>query len=456
MSKNDFGKQQTKKTWPENCVWPKPCEWSFDYDEDTLPMELDEDAEELEEIKDYFDSLVEEGRLNEDYSLNEDYDEEEDFTPKIGIDYWDDGFDVDGWRMDLSAHINLLKISINNPVIDPVCNIQNAINYRFVNENLLRQAFTRRAFAIERGLEGYSGHEGCSEELEFLGDSIMNTIVTHEIIRQFAANDCINVEAPFTCKYHEGELTRLRARFICKEHLSTRAIELGLDEYILYGTGEEPSESSREDMMEALIGAVAVDCNWNMDVLEKLVNQLLNIQLDCPDMILKKSYYEIFNAWHQKHFGEIPKYEVYEKVCEKRTQFYYADIRFSVPENDKGIYTRQYLSCEDVTRSAARERAAKSAYLFVVMNGLWVNLKDAGIVPDQENSINQLQELFQKKYVDEKPEYEYEERPGDRWYVSCVCGSFHGWGEAGSKVKAKKQAAYMTIASIYKSAGLLS
>ena len=52
-----------------------------------------------------------------------------------------------------------------------------------------------------------------------------------------------------------------------------------------------------------------------------------------------------------------------------------------------------------------RENAARRAYEFIVRNGLWKNLSEAGIVPDLDNSINQLQELYQKKYLEEKPEY---------------------------------------------------
>ena len=58
-----------KRRWPENCAWPEPV-WEGEgtwWDEDTVdPLLLDEDGQELLEIKDYFDALVEEGRLNED------------------------------------------------------------------------------------------------------------------------------------------------------------------------------------------------------------------------------------------------------------------------------------------------------------------------------------------------------------------------------------------------------
>lgn len=52
------------KRWPKNCVWPEPA-WDGEgvaWEEDDVdPMLLDEDGRELLEIKEYFDTLVEEG-----------------------------------------------------------------------------------------------------------------------------------------------------------------------------------------------------------------------------------------------------------------------------------------------------------------------------------------------------------------------------------------------------------
>ena len=89
------------RRWPENCAWPEPAwngggtVWEFD---DVDPFLLDEGGQELVEIREYFDTLVEEGRLNEDYSLNEDYEDEEsdeqddweypdEFVPEMGEYY---------------------------------------------------------------------------------------------------------------------------------------------------------------------------------------------------------------------------------------------------------------------------------------------------------------------------------------------------------------------------------
>ncbi len=446
--------RENRKSWPEGCIWPKPAENGFFWEaEDADRLPLDEEAQELLDIKEYFDELVEEGRLNEDYSLNEDYEDWEDdgaedeaddelWTPEKGSDYWDDGFDVEGWEEDLQNHLNLLKLLLPSPVDD----IQRIICYEFINENLLRQAFTRRAFALEHGV-------GDSENLELIGDAVLNTAVTREIARQLTEVDETKPDGPFRSLYTEGDLSRIRQHFICREYLSERATELELDRYILYGSQEQPSNSAREDMMEAVLGAVAADCGWDWYTLEAVVDRLLCVQVMRTDLFLKETHYDLFNTWHQKKFGRMPEYEVSKGMPHRDgTVEYLCTLRFQIPENDKGIWTSQRVDVQEMTRSKARERAAFEAYAFVMNHGLWMNLKDAELVPDLENSINQLQELYQKKYV-EQPDYTFEEDL-QGWRCECVCGGVNGYGRASGKTAAKKKAAFMVLVRLMMSAGL--
>lgn len=455
------------KPWPENCLWPEPL-WDGNGDfweaEDADMLSGDEDLEELLDIKEYMDGLVEEGRLLPDYSLDPDYEEEDDedrddgferdesddsFIPEKGLDYWDDGFDIEGWEEDLTSHLNLLKL----PLPSPAAEIRDIIGYEFVNENLLRQAFTRRAFGLEYGV-------GDSEQLEFFGDSVLNLCVTQEISRQLTDVITINTDGPFRAVRDEGELSKIREHFVCREYLSERAELLGLDQYILYGSGEEPSESAREDMMEALIGAVAADSGWDWRILEDVVDRLVEVQLMRPDEFLKATHFDLFNSWHQKHFGRMPEYEITRMTGKKPGENRYnCSLRYSVPENDQGVWTAQRIDVEEETRSKAREMAADQAYRFVMNHGLWIRLADAGIEPRLEDAINQLQELYQKKYV-EAPVYEFHDKEtepfleNDEWYCSCTCSGVHGYGRAIGKTKAKKEAAFMVLVMLMKSAGI--
>ena len=429
------------KAWPKDCQWSKPgfsdnC-WET---EDAENMPVDDECQDLLDIKEYMDELVKCGRLNDDYSLNEDFDEDDasdEFEPEIGSDYWVDGFDYELWSDDVIERLDLLKLSVNSPANL----IQQTIGYEFVNENLLRQAFTRRSFGAEYGVDD-------NEKLEFIGDAVIQQIVTRVIVDQLTANDAFHVEGPFVSKYSEGDLSKLRMQFVSKEYLSKRAVELGLDEFILYGAGDSKSSGSLEDMIEALVGAVAIDSNWDSNALESVVDRLLCIQITNPDVFLKATYYDIFNSWHQKHFQKMPEYEMSasDRKC-------FCTLRFLVPDNQKGIRTSQRIDVVGFSRSATREEAAFKAYCFVMNNGLWINLADAGVVPSMDNSINQLQELFQKKYVDE-PAYSFECLTGDVWHCNCVCSGIEGQGRGPSKTIAKKKAAFAVLVRLLSAAGI--
>ena len=446
MSKN--------KCWPANCVWPEPIRnLEEEYVDTDLVLsdyfELDEGGKELLDIREYMDEQVELGRLNPDYTLNEEYDEDdiEPWEPEKGENFWNAGFLIDEWEDEMTVCVNRLKLPVQDFENSPVVCICRIIGYNFINENILRQAFTRRAFQIEYGLAG------CSEELEFFGDTVLNTVVTREIYKQFTENSAMTVDAPFKSKFDEGDMSKMRSRFIGKEHLAKRAKELGLDRFILFGTDEKVTETGLEDMMEALIGAVAVDSDWNWLVLEEIVDRLINVQLKSPEDLIKPAAYELLNSWHQKHFGCMPEYEIFRRNIQNGEIYYDCSVRYFVPDNDKGINTAQriYLS-DQPNRTAARERAAEMIIAFVRQNGLWVDLKSVNIEPKLEDAINQLQELKQKKYVDE-PVYSFNES-SDGWRCECNCSGVVGYGMAASKTKAKKKAAYMVIASLFKSSGI--
>ena len=441
-------KENAERSWPRDCVWPEPLyddmglSW---YAEDIEATELDEEGEDLMDVREYFDYLVECGRLNDDYTWNYNYkelDEEypefpedpEDFSPDAGAEYWSDRFEYEMWEDDLSDHYNCLKIAPSG--FDTIIEIEEIIDYRFINENLLRQAFTRRSFAAENGLSG------CNEELELVGDAVLNNVITREIVSQLTDMDTHRVDAPFASRYREGDLSRIRSSFVSGEFLSAKAEEHGLSKFILYGESETPGASANEDMMEALIGAVMVDSGWNWDVAESLVDRLLCVQLGDPDRLLQKTYFEIFNSWHQKHFGMRPDYTIDGR------DYYTCIVRFNVPPNDRDIWTSQIQYGYGHTRSQARELAAELAYRFVMSNGLWTNISEAGITPDPENSINQLQELYQKKYLESAPEYQFYELPDDRWRCRCSCAGIQGYGVGNSKTKAKKAAAFEILSQV--------
>ena len=410
-----------------------------------IGLKVDEETEALLKIMEYYDDLVDQGILNKKYALIKNDEIDEDWEPSIGEEYWiDNRFHLDLLEDELSESMNRLKLPVKDISKDPVYVIQRVTGYEFINENLIRQAFTRRSFAKEYNV-------GDSEKLELLGDSVLNLIVTKIMMSHLAEMSKYIPGGPFRSKYSEGELSRIRASFINKDYLSSRLDELKLDQYVLYGNDEQPSSSAKEDTLEALIGAVAIDCNWDMEILEEVTDKLLCVQLTAPDRFLKKTHYELLNSWHQKHFGCIPIYETELIRDHKNHKVYSCKITFHVPDSDS--WYLKTMDAQSDTRNGAREKAAMFAYAFLVKHGLWISLKDVDIIPSLDLSINQLQELNQKGYT-EKPVYEFKEEENNQWHCSCICNGVNGYGWGSSKTAAKKKAAYMVLVRLLNASSL--
>lgn len=117
------------------------------------------------------------------------------------------------------------------------------LNYEFKNIDLLKQALTHR-----------SAHVLNNERLEFLGDSLLSTVIANALFQQFPQNS-------------EGELSRLRASLVKGEMLSLIAQEIGLGDFLILGQGELKSGGFRRasilaDALEAIFAAIYLDSDF--------------------------------------------------------------------------------------------------------------------------------------------------------------------------------------------------
>ena len=125
--------------------------------------------------------------------------------------------------------------------------LEGKIGYTFRDRSLLVLALTHTSFANE----AHSGHLGSNERLEFLGDAVLELV----------SSDFFYREKP---KLSEGELTKLRASFVCEPALAYCAEQIPLPPYLLLGRGEEMTggrlrPSIVSDALEAVIGAIYLD-----------------------------------------------------------------------------------------------------------------------------------------------------------------------------------------------------
>jgi ribonuclease-3 len=138
--------------------------------------------------------------------------------------------------------------------------LQKRLGHLFADESLLRQALTHASYGHEKRQRLPD-----NQRLEFLGDAVLQLIVTDELFRRFP-------EMP------EGRLTVLRARLVNRHHLQELAQTLGLGGHLILGRGEENSHGRERgsilaDAVEAVIGAVFAEAGW--PVARGIVLQLL-------------------------------------------------------------------------------------------------------------------------------------------------------------------------------------
>lgn len=136
--------------------------------------------------------------------------------------------------------------------------LQRKLGYGFAQASLLQRALTHRSHGVAH-----------NERIEFLGDSVLNCCVAHELYRRFG-------------DLKEGELSRLRANLVRQETLAELAQELELGTYLRLGEGELKSGGFRRpsilaDGLEALFGAVFLDGGFAaaQDVIRGLYAHLL-------------------------------------------------------------------------------------------------------------------------------------------------------------------------------------
>jgi ribonuclease-3 len=124
---------------------------------------------------------------------------------------------------------------------------QKNLGVSFHQKSLLEQAFVHSSYLNENPDFTWPSNE----RLEFLGDAILNFIVTEKLYEEFP-------------KLPEGELTGIRASLVCRDTLARLASSLKLGDWLLLGRGEEANEgrtkaSNLANAMEALVGALYLD-----------------------------------------------------------------------------------------------------------------------------------------------------------------------------------------------------
>lgn len=129
--------------------------------------------------------------------------------------------------------------------------LESELGFTFRNRSLLMLALTHPSIAHEAGVGHLQQH---NQRLEFLGDAVLQVVVTEELYRKFPG-------------VGEGPLTQARAQLVNRGALAAHGQRLRLGNYLMLSRGEETTggrtrSSTVADAFEALVGAVYLDAGF--------------------------------------------------------------------------------------------------------------------------------------------------------------------------------------------------
>ncbi len=158
--------------------------------------------------------------------------------------------------------------------------IEETIRYHFSNKGLFIQAFTRSSYAVEQGVPS-------NEVLEFIGDKIIDIAVVKAMAGKFGlmmpgSNEDGYQYFTISTNQTEKDFTEIKKKLVCNEYLASVIELLKLDDYLLMGRSDIEGKVNKEikvkaDLLEAIIGAIAIDSNWDRETLNNVCDYMLSI-----------------------------------------------------------------------------------------------------------------------------------------------------------------------------------
>lgn len=211
--------------------------------------------------------------------------------------------------------------------------LERQIGYAFKDKELLRTALTHTSYANEhRTNKNSKSRTKNNERLEFLGDSVLNLIITTHLFKALG-------------RVSEGEMSRIRSTIVCEKSLRDAAEGFDLKNYLLLGKGEEQTggrnrDSIIADAMEALIGAIYLDSGLASaeSFIKKVMTKIIDLALEGK---LFKDYKTQYQEMVQRHSDAKIEYLV---------------IREQGPDHNKIFTVKLLLNGEFVSMGEGRNK----------------------------------------------------------------------------------------------------
>lgn len=220
-----------------------------------------------------------------------------------------------------------------------ISDFEKLIGIDFNDKSILTQAFTHRSYLNEnRNIKG--GH---NERLEFLGDAVLELVITHYLYEKYPGKN-------------EGDLTSIRSALVNAQTCAQVATELGVNDFLLLSRGEAKDIGRARqyilaNALEAIIGAIYLDQGY-----DKSKEFILNFIAPLTERIVEEELWvdakSKFQERAQDEVGTTPAYKTLKEVGPDH------DKKFTV-----GVFLGNDLIAEGVgdSKQDAEQMAARNA-----------------------------------------------------------------------------------------------
>lgn len=179
--------------------------------------------------------------------------------------------------------------------------LEEKIQYIFNDPQILSRALTHRSHSTQN-----------YERLEFLGDAVLDMVLSETLYNQFQ-------------ELEEGKLSRIRAHLVNQKALAAIARDIELDKHLILGKGERSTGKNRDsilsDSLEALIGSVYIDGGFEevQTIIQKLFHEMIR-DINSDDLFIdsKSALQEAL----QKNNMELPRYNLKKTQGEQHEQIF--------------------------------------------------------------------------------------------------------------------------------------
>ena len=222
--------------------------------------------------------------------------------------------------------------------------VKNIFGFYPTNKTLYKLAFLHRSAAVEVKKEVKISNE----RLEYLGDSVLSTVIADYLFKRYPYND-------------EGFLTEMRSKIVSRKNLNQLSQKLGIDKLILKSTETgNLYRSISGDAFEALIGAIYLDKGYALTrkviICRIIKNHLDMTSIEKNDWNFKSKIID----WAQREKKTV-EFNVVELVGKGYTKQYVVDILIDDVVSGRG---------QDYSIKAAEQLASENAFKTMFPNGV--------------------------------------------------------------------------------------